>query len=86
MRGSPSGNIKRQAFLSKAKLSYMPPASQSKQKQNVLTERNNDKKKLAMYENTEVTLTDNQHKQMFTIINKYEEVGKDDLYRFLQKG
>ena len=84
MCGSPSGNIKRQAFLSKAKLSYMPPASQSKQKQNVLTERNNDKKKLAMYENTEVTMTDEQHKQM-SIINKYEEVGKDDLYRFLQK-
>ena len=29
---------------------YMPPASQLKQKQNVLTERNDDKLKLAKYE------------------------------------
>ena len=55
---SPSKKIKRQLPSSKAKLSFMSPASQSKRKQNALTERNNDKRKLTKYEKTEITLAD----------------------------
>ena len=82
---SPSRKIKRQASSSKAKLSYMSPASQSKRKQNLLTERNNDKK-LAKSENTEVTLADEQHEEMSAIINKIEEVGKDDIEKVFAEG
>ena len=83
---SPSRRLKRQASSSKAKLSYMSPASQAKRKQNVLTERNNDKKKLTKYENTEVTLSDEQHEEMSTIVNKIEEVGKAELEKIFVEG
>ena len=63
----------------------MSPAGQSKRKQNVLTERNNDKKKLAKYENTEVTLADEQHEEMSAII-KIEEVGQDELEKIFAEG
>ena len=69
MNESPSKKLKRQAPSSKAKLTYMSPASRAKRKQNVLTERNNDKKKLAKYEKTEVTLSDDQHEEMSAIVN-----------------
>jgi len=42
---SPSVKVKRQAPSSRAKLTYMSPASQLKRRRNALTERNNDKKK-----------------------------------------
>ena len=64
MAESPSRKVKRQAPSSKAKLSCMSPASQLKRKQNTTSERNNDKKKLRKYENTEVTLADDQHEDM----------------------
>jgi len=46
MAESPSRKVKRQAPLSKAKLSNMSPASQIKRKQNTTSERNNDRKKV----------------------------------------
>ena len=76
----------RQAPSSKAKLSYMSPASQSKRKQNALTERNNDKRKLTKYEKTEVTLADEQHEEMCAIMNKVEEVDKAELEKIFAEG
>ena len=42
-------------------------------------ERNNDKLKLAKYESTEVTLSEDQHEDMSTVMNKIKEVSKDRL-------
>ena len=83
---SPSRKLKRQAPSSKAKLSYMSPASQLKRKQNVISERNSDKKKLRKYENTEVTLTDDQHEDMCSIVKTIEESSKDDLEKVFADG
>ena len=83
---SPSRKIKRQAASSKAKLTYMSPASQFKRKQNVLMERNNDKLKLAKYENTEVALSEDQHEDVSAVVNKIEEVSKDCLEEIFAEG
>ena len=83
---NPSRKLKWQASSSKAKLSYMSPSSQAKRKQNILTERGNDKKKLAKYENTEVTLADGQHEEMPTLVNKIKEVGKAELEKIFAEG
>jgi len=83
---SPSRKVKRQAPSSKAKLSSMSPASQNKRKQNVTSERNSDKKKLRKYENTEVSLDDDQHDDLCEIVKKIEEVSKDDLEKAFCEG
>ena len=83
---SPSRKVKRQAASSKAKLSYMSPASQLKRKQNMISERNNDKIKLRRYENTEVTLADDQHDDMCNVVKTIEEVGKNDLDKVFAEG
>lgn len=81
MPESPSKKIKRQAPSSKAKLSYMSPANQYKWKQNALTERNNGS--WLNMKKTEMTL---QHEEMYTILNKVEEVDKAELEKILLKG
>ena len=86
MAESPSRKVKRQAPTSKAKLSYMSPASQLKRKQNAISERSNDKRKLRKYENTEVTLADDQHEDMCNIVKTIEEVSKDDLEKLFAEG
>lgn len=78
--------MKRQAASSKAKLTYMSPASQLKRKQNVLMERNNDKFKLAKYESTEVTLSEEQHEDMNAVVSKIEEISKDELEKVFAEG
>ena len=83
---SPSRKIKRQAASSKAKLTYMSPASQLKRKQNVLMERNSDKRKLSKYQATEVTLSEEQHEEMSTVVNRIEEMSKDELEKVLAEG
>ena len=52
----------------------------------MLTEQNNYKKKLAKYENTEVTLADEQHEEMSAITDKIEEVGQDELEKIFVEG
>lgn len=86
MSESPSRKIKRQAPSSKAKLSYMSPASQTKRKQNAVIERNNDKRKLTKYERTEVTLADEQHEEMCAIVDKVEEIDKAELEKIFAEG
>ena len=83
---SPSRKIKRQAPSSRAKLSYMSPASQIKRRQNSLSERNNDKIKLNKFEKTEITLSEEQHDEMCTIVNRIEELGKDELEKVFADG
>ena len=86
MSESLSKKMKRQEATSKAKLSYMSPASQLKRKKNVLTERTKDKRKLNKYEKTEVTLTDQQHEEMHAIVNKVEEVENAELEKIFAEG
>ena len=86
MAVSPSRKVKRQAPTSKAKLLYMSPTSQLKRKQNAISERSNDKKKLRKYENTEVTLADDQLEDMYNIVKAIEEVSKDDLEKLFAEG
>ena len=83
---SPSRKVKRQAPSSKARLTYMSPSSQLKRKQNVLMERNSDKRKLSKYQNTEVTLSEEQHEEMSAIVRRIEEVGKDELEKVFAEG
>jgi len=58
---SPSKRLKRQDPSSRARLTYMSPGSRLKRKQCAAIERAVDKRKLARYEPTEVTLADEQH-------------------------
>ena len=53
---SPLRKVKRQAASSRARLTYMSPGSQVKRKQNTVMERGLDKRKLARYESTKITL------------------------------
>ena len=64
----------------------MFPASQKKRKQNVTGERINDKKKLRKYENTEITLDDDQHDDLCEIVKKIEQISKDDLEKVFCEG
>ena len=61
--------VKRQAVSSRARLTYMSPASQTKRKQNATMERGFDKRKLTRYENTEITLSEEQHREMCDIVD-----------------
>jgi len=64
----------------------MSPGSQLKRKRNAVTERNNDKRKLAKYNRTEVTLTDEQHEEMCAVLNIAEEVDNSELEKIFAEG
>jgi len=76
---SPSKKLKRQDASSRARLSYMSPASQVKRKQNAVMEQGLDKRKLARYKNTEITLSEEQHVQMCGVMDVVDQVAIDDL-------
>jgi len=83
---SPTRKVKRQAPSSKAKLTYMSPASQLKRKQNVLMERNSDKRKLSKYERTEVMVSEEQHEEMTAVVNRIEEISPHELEKVFGEG
>ena len=64
----------------------MSPASQLKRKMNATMERGLDKKKLARYENTEITLGDEQHTQMCNVVDAIDHVAVDDLQHIFEEG
>ena len=80
---SPSRKVKRQSVSSKARLSYMSPASQLKRRQNAQYSRNLSAHKLAKYKESEVTLNEEQHAEMCTIV---EKAGNDDLEKLIKEG
>ena len=47
---------------------------------------NNDKLKLAKYKSSEVTLSEEQHKDMNAVVNKIEEISKDELGKIFAEG
>ena len=80
---SPSRKLKRQSASSKARLSYMSPASQLKRRQNSQYTRNLSARKLAKYGENEVTLNEEQNSEMCAIIERTEN---DDLEKLFQEG
>lgn len=80
---TPTKKIKRQKPSSKARLSYMSPASQAKQKQLTQYERTNSIRKLAMYEDSEIMLDDTQNEEMCSIV---QSIGDDDLENLYVEG
>ena len=83
---SPARKIKRQASSSKARLSYMSPRSQMKRRENASMERGIDKRKLAKYESTEITLSDHQHTQMCDVMSTVDGVAVDELQHIFEEG
>ena len=64
----------------------MSPTSKLKRKQNVSMEHSIDKRKLAKYENTEITLADEQHTQMYDVMNAIDGEAVDDLQKIFEEG
>ena len=64
----------------------MSPASQLKRKMNATMERGLDKKKLARYENTGITLGDEQHTQMCTMVDAIDHVAVDNSRHIFEEG
>ena len=80
---SPSRKVKRQSVSSKARLSYMSPASQLKRRQNVQYTRKLCARKLARYKENEVMLNEEQHTEMCSIVERTEN---DDLEKLFKEG
>ena len=80
---SPSRKVKHQSASSKARLSYMSPASQLKRQQNAQYTHKLSAQKLAKYEENEVILNEEQHTEMCSIA---ERTKNDDLEKLLKEG
>lgn len=80
---SPSRKVKRQSASSKARLSFMSPASQLKRRQNAQYTRKLSARKLAKYNESEVMLNEEQHTEMCNIVERTEN---DDLEKLLMEG
>ena len=76
---TPTRKIKRQNSSSRAKLSYMSPASQAKRKKLTQYERTSDIRKLANLEEDEVCLDDEQHEEMRNVVKRIGDVELDKL-------
>ena len=83
LQESPSRKLKRQSSSSRARLSYMSPASQQRRKSNAQSERSNMIRKLEKYNESDVTLNDEQHEEMCTLV---ERIGNGDLDEIFLEG
>ena len=75
--------LKRQMPSSKARLSYMSPASQGKRKKLAQYERTNTMRKLSKYEDSEIVLDDAQNEEMCNIVRS---IGDDELEKLFTEG
>ena len=80
---TPTRRIKRQHLSSRARLSYMSPASQAKRKKLAQYERTSNIRKLKKYEDNEVTLDDEQNDEMCNIV---EQIWTEDLETLCKEG
>ena len=80
---TPTRRIKRQNPSSRARLSYMSPASQAKRKKLAQYERTSNIRKLKKYEDNEVTLDDEQNDEMYNIV---EQIRTEDLEKLCKEG
>ena len=80
---TPTRKIKRQRPSSRAKLSYMSPASQARRKRLAQYERTNRIRKLNSFEDSEVMLNDDQNDEMCSIV---QSIGNDELEQLCLEG
>ena len=80
---TPTQRLKRQNPSSRARLSYMSPASQAKRKKLAQYERTSNIRKLKKYEESEVTLDDEQNDEMCNIA---EQIRTEDLEKLCKEG
>ena len=75
--------IKWQGVSSRARLTYMSSASQQKRRQNCQYARNVSNSKLMKFKESEVTLNEEQHNEMYTIVERTKD---DDLEKLFKEG
>ena len=80
---TPTRKTKCQRPSSRAKLSYMSPASQAKRNRLAQYESTNSKRKLAAYEDCEVALNDDQNDEMCDVVRS---IGEDELEKLYLEG
>lgn len=80
---TPIRKLKRRKPSSKARLSYMSPASQAQRKKFGQYERTNTMRKLANYENSEIVLDHNQNEEMCKVV---QSIGDNDLEKLYDEG
>ena len=80
---SPTRKLKRQSSTSRARLTYMSPASQKSRKSNAQIERSNMMRKLEKLRGADVTLNDEQHDEMCSLV---ERINNEDLDKIFLEG
>jgi len=80
---TPTRKVKRQHPSSRARLSFMSPASQAKRKKLAQYERTSNIRKLAKYEANEVTLDDEQNDEMSSVV---ENIGDEEVQKLCDEG
>ena len=80
---SPSRKLKRQSSSLRARLTYMSPASQQRRKSNAQSERSNMMRKLEKCSEADVTLNDEQHDEMCSLV---ERISDEDLGKIFLEG
>ena len=83
LQESPSRKLKWQSSSSRARLKYMSPASQQKRRSNAQAARSNLIRKLKRYSEADVTLNDDQHKEMCSIVR---EISDEELEKVFLEG
>ena len=83
---SPSKKVKRQSSSSHAKLSYMSPSSQLQRKDNQKKEKYIMNRKLNNYEETELSLDDEQNDEMSSLVSTIEREHSDELEKLFSEG
>lgn len=80
---TPTRKVKRQHPSSRARMSYMSPASQTKRRKLAQYERTSNIRKLQKYEENEVVLDDEQNDEMCAIV---EKMGDEELQKLFDEG
>ncbi|XP_065894808.1 uncharacterized protein [Dysidea avara] len=80
---TPTRKTKRQQPSSRARMSYMSPASQAKRRKLAQYERTSNIRKLARYEENEIELDEEQNDEMCAIVKKMED---EDLQKLFDEG
>jgi len=80
---TPTRKAKRQRPSSRARLTYMSPASQAKRKKLAQYDRTNNIRKLTRFEDHDVTLDDDQNGEMQTVMKK---IGDEELQKVCDEG
>lgn len=83
---SPSKKKARQQSSSRARLTYMSPASKERRRTNQQNDRKNLKKKVLHYNKTEVTLDDEQSDEVSSITSYLQENHAEELEKLFAEG